>query len=266
MYMNIFEKFFFENGIEYFGSVEYDSSLVINSRLLERTYQYECNTIIAFLVPYYVGKEKSNISEYAIARDYHIYFSQIYADLRSGFSEQYPAHHIGCYADASPFNERKYAKRAGLGVIGRNGLIINPKYGSYVFIGTIVTDMTLELIPHYADGARTCTECGACLAACPSDGDCLSYLTQKKGELSDNTKRLIKQNACVWGCDICQNVCPANREIPVTNIEFFRINRTPYLTSEILSAMSDDEFSKRAYAWKGRDTIMRNVKVFENNE
>lgn len=267
MYMDIFEVFFSEHGIEYFGSADYDDALIINRHLLERTYQYRPNTVIAFLVPYYVGNERANISEYAIAQDYHLYFSQIYDDLLSRFKERYPEYHIRCYADASPFNEREYAKRAGLGTIGQNGLIINPKYGSYVFIGTVITDMIFELSPEIPDDVeRICTGCGACLISCPSEGECLSYLTQKKGELDENTKRLIRQNGCAWGCDICQQVCPANRDIPVTGIDFFKTDRTPYLTSEMLSAMTDEEFSRRAYAWKGKNTILRNIKVLENNE
>lgn len=262
--MDFFIDFFRKHKIKYFGAVKYDDTLVINPRLLCRTYEHEKRTVVVFAVPYYVGGEKRNISEYAVARDYHIYFSELFESMRASFSLAYPENHIGCYADSSPFNEREYAERAGIGKRGLNHLIINPEYGSYVFIGTVVCDIDFRIECKTPDNPRVCTNCGACTSACPSPETCLSAITQRKGSLTDEEKNVMKKVGTAWGCDVCQQVCPANSGIPKTDIDFFRQNRIPYLTKDILVNISEDEFSQRAFAWKGRECITRNVEILEN--
>lgn len=100
---------------------------------------------------------------------------------------------------------------------------------------------------------------------------CLSSLTQKKGELTEIEQEMIKKYASAWGCDICQEVCPyTERALKggsiYTNIEFFKESRTPYLTSEAIENMSDEEFLSRAYSWRGRQTILRNLKILKGED
>ena len=98
--------------------------------------------------------------------------------------------------------------------------------------------------------------------------DCLSAISQKKGKLTEEERNLLIKYDTVWGCDICQEVCPhTKRAISeksiYTPIDFFYQNRIELLTKEKIMSMSDDEFSSRAFSWRGRETIMRNIELFE---
>ena len=181
----------------------------------------------------------------------------------------YPTSRFECFADNSPIDERHAAALCGLGMLGDNGLLITEKYSSYVFLGEIITDYPIE---SEAQEIKHCLKCGKCQLACPmgSIGECLSSLTQKKGELSDTDSSAIRKYSCAWGCDICQEVCPytirAKRTGSIyTNVDFFKEELIPVLTSEMLQSMSDEDFSQRAYSWRGRNTILRNLRIIENN-
>ena len=85
-------------------------------------------------------------------------------------------------------------------------------------------------------------------------------MTQRKGDLTEYEIALMKKVNTVWGCDECQRYCPYNKEPRLTPIPFFYLDRIPKLTSEIVDAMSKDKFAKRAFAWRGRKTVERNLK------
>ena len=93
--------------------------------------------------------------------------------------------------------------------------------------------------------------------------ECLSAVTQKKGELTEEERDYIIEYGSAWGCDICADVCPYSWKAAKTPVKFFYENRTPYLTQDALEKMSDEEFADRAYAWRGRAVIERNLKLFE---
>jgi ferredoxin len=142
------------------------------------------------------------------------------------------------------------------------------KYGTYIFIGDMVTDIDPNLLGAIEPmSIRRCEGCGACKRACPTgilrgEGcDCLSAITQRKGELCDEEKALMRKYNTLWGCDECQTSCPHNFNPPVTPIEFFHKDRIPSLTFEILDSMSDEEFNKRAFAWRKRATVERNLEI-----
>ena len=261
--------FFDKEGIEYFSILRYCDCKQINSGLMAR-YELSPKSVIIYLLPYYTEQGK-NLSSYAIGTDYHIVIKRINEALINILSAEYPESKFLSFGDHSPIDERHAALSTGLGMLGDNGLLINEKYGSYVFIGEVVSDMEIPLTEaSEIVGIAHCPSCGACRSACPTGGlrgegeDCLSAITQKKGELSENEVALMLKEGYVWGCDVCQLVCPFNEKPEKTPIAEFYYDTTPYLTREILDGMDKVAFSKRAYAWRGRKTIERNLDFFEN--
>ncbi len=255
-----------EMNIEYFTVLPYSALRESAPRIIERA-NITPKTVILYLLPYY-GGETVNLSRYAASRDYHLIIKEVNSRLSALICEHFPEASCRGYGDHSPIDERSAALVGGLGILGDNGLLINKKYGSYVFIGELICDLEPELLS--ADTPREvgfCIHCGACKRACPTkilsgEGDsCLSMITQKKGELSEEEAELMRRYNTLWGCDECQRVCPYNKEVTATPIKFFLEDRVLELNSDRLSRMSDEEFSERAFAWRGRKTLERNLKI-----
>ncbi|MGB7584641.1 MAG: tRNA epoxyqueuosine(34) reductase QueG [Terriglobales bacterium] len=133
-----------------------------------------------------------------------------------------------CYVDTGPLVERVYAKYAGVGWIGKNTCILNQEMGSWLFLGVIIT--SLELTPDFPAPDR-CGSCTRCIDACPTDAliapyqldsnRCISYLTiEKRGDIPEEFREGMGRH--VFGCDICQDVCPWNRKAPATQAEEFQ--------------------------------------------
>lgn len=256
------------------------SSLSLGECEISRPYLLERNGIspdsgsaVLFAVPYLTRESvgERNISAYAVSRDYHIFFKELFSSLLPCLSEKYPEHRFVGFSDHSPINEIDAAVLCGLGVKGKNHLLITEKYSSYVFLGEIITDMK---IPSHAGKFTECIGCGKCIRSCPAGGDisaCLSSLTQKKGELCEEEKKKIKAHGCAWGCDVCQEVCPytaaaLNSGSIFTEIEFFTLSAIPKISSETVENMTDTEFSERAYSWRKRETILRNLRLLEEDK
>ncbi len=227
----------------------------------------ETGSAIVCLFPYFNNFEKGNISRYAAIPDYHMVCKQYLEKIAALFDCK---SHI--YADVSPYNEVELAQRAGLGIIGRNGLLINEKYGSFVFIGLVVLE-GMNIKPSTPLTGK-CIECDKCISSCPGKAisekginteKCLSHITQKKGELSAFETELILNNDTVWGCDICSDVCPHNKNVPETPIAQFRENIMASISEEDLENLSEREFKKkffdRAFTWRGKKTLLRNLKI-----
>lgn len=254
---------FSESGIEYWAALPLDELKIKKKYLIDRL-DFVPTCAIIFLVPYYVG-DAENLSEYAAARDYHNFISLVGGRVCDTLKEKLGANGA-FFGDHSPIDERDAAARSALGIIGDNGLLINEKYGTYVFTGEVLTDLSPESIPcSEAVLTEFCEHCGECMRACPISeiGECLSALTQKKGELTDKERQYIKKYGSAWGCDMCQSACPHNRHPKCTPIEYFREKRISRITSELVKDMSDAEFSERAFAWRGKDVILRNLEIFE---
>ena len=131
-----------------------------------------------------------------------------------------------------------------------------------------MTDIDPQLLGASAPlPVKYCESCGACKYVCPTGilrgegNDCLSAITQRKGELTDEEKQLMRECNTLWGCDLCQTSCPYNYGISLTPVDFFYRERIPCLTAEILDSMSDEEFSRRAFAWRKRKTVERNIEI-----
>ncbi|MBQ8720176.1 MAG: epoxyqueuosine reductase [Clostridia bacterium] len=261
-------RFFDSENIEYWGVLDYAMAKEINPHIANRA-GFVPKSIIMYLIPYFVS-EGENLSAYATSRDYHLIISELNERLSRVVSDMFPNSQIRGYGDHSPIDERGAALSLGLGILGENGLLINEKYGSYIFIADLVTSVEpSELSAIEPKEVLHCIGCKKCLAACPTgilsgDGcDCLSSITQRKGELLDFEVELMRKFNTVWGCDECQRCCPYNENPIATPISFFHRDRVKRLTPRALSAMSDEEFSTRAFAWRKRATVERNLSYFE---
>jgi len=259
-------KFFLKKGIDLFSPISIRDCKVVKPYLLER-HGISDGTAVMIAVPYF-GKdcldENRNVSCYAVSKDYHGFFRDLFDELLPLLQEKFPQYRFAGFADHSPIAEVDAASRAGLGMIGKNHLLITEKYSSFVFLSCLVTDAIFRC---NTSDVRYCENCGKCISACPTgtsiDG-CLSALTQKKGDLSEKEQKTVLQHGSVWGCDICQLSCPHTQKAIqngtiYSQVSYFNEDTIPHLTLSILDQMSDEEFSNRAYAWRGKETVRRNL-------
>lgn len=232
--------------------------------------EFEGKSIVVCLFPYYVKFPKGNISRYAALQDYH----KISRKYLQKLADNAKLTDYEIFADISPYDEKQLAVNAGLGVKGKNHLLINEKYGSYVFIGLIVLN-SLKLESDKPSG-KECIGCGKCIKKCPGGAltnscfkteNCLSEITQKKGELNEKEKELIIKTGMVWGCDACSEVCPMNTDIAETPLPEFKENIISSLYLKDFENLSNKEFlnkySDRAFCWRGKKVILRNCGVLE---
>jgi epoxyqueuosine reductase len=237
------------------------------------------------------------ISRYAWGTDYHesigAKLEALVAAMRAQFPEPFEAK---WYVDTGPIHERIAAQRAGLGTVGKHTLLIHPELGSWIFLCVILT--TLELTPsldlatslddsasaHSGSSAQmpatdVCGQCTLCIDACPTGAIvepyvldarlCISYLTiELRGAIPENLRTQMGRQ--VFGCDICQDVCPWNREAPTTKEEVFA-SRENLLAPDLewIASLTEEEFRevfraspiKRA-KWRG---LIRNACVALGN-
>lgn len=248
---------------------------IINKRYLLDKANINDGFAVIFAIPYYTHacEVKRNISSYAVGRDYHLFVNEFEKRLLPKLTAAFPNTNFAIFADHSPIDERDTAVKAGLGILGKNQLLITPKYSSYVFLSEIIVGAKLpEGYSTDISELKYCEECGLCQKNCPwingECNECLSAITQKKGNLDDSEKALIKKYG-LWGCDICAEVCPHTKKAIsegtiYSPIKFFSENALPFLTYNALNNMSDYEFLQRAYSWRGKKTILRNAEIAED--
>jgi epoxyqueuosine reductase len=174
------------------------------------------------------------ISRYAWMRDYHDVLLPRLRKLETDFirsceSNSFATPRTWCYVDTGPIIERIFAKHAGIGWIAKNTCILNEKLGSWLFLGVMLT--SIELPPDIPPPDR-CGSCTRCLDACPTNAfpapyqldatKCISYLTiEKRGTIAEELRSGMGRQ--VFGCDICQDVCPWNRHAPIARIPEFEV-------------------------------------------
>lgn len=235
--------------------------------------------ILEHYVPWTYKKREGfygNISPAACGEDYHrIVHGKLNRFLEALMSED-PEGTYRAYVDNSPFSEKHVAIRAGLGRLMRNGLFYSRKFGSRCYIGLILTDRSPEFfaIPPRRDSEdlwfERCRTCRACEQFCPGQAitpegmnsyRCISYLTQKKEGLTPEEERSMGLQ--IYGCDMCQKVCPLNPPIPLgyeTGME---------VDLEELLGMSNSQFrrvyQRTAAAWRGKKQLQKNAEIVRKN-
>lgn len=225
-----------------------------------RAWMPEVRSVISVALNYYTGverakgKEYGKISRYGWGRDYHKVMDKKLKALSKWLESQEEGVRAKYYADTGPVGDKVWAQRAGLGWIAKNGNLITREYGSWVFLGEILTN--LELIPDLPHASH-CGTCTRCLEACPTGAitqpfvvdanRCIAYHTIENR--AEELPMEIADNLDGWvaGCDICQDVCPWNQRFAQeTDVEDFRPyswNINPKL--EDLGSISELEWEKR---------------------
>ncbi|MFW6271368.1 MAG: tRNA epoxyqueuosine(34) reductase QueG [Bacillota bacterium] len=212
--------------------------------------------------------EDMYIADYARGKDYHLIFQERMELLEKYIKKQVPDVKMIAYADTGPLLDREIAWKAGLGWFGKNNNIINSRYGSYLLLGEILTDLQLE---YDSPIKEQCGICEKCLLSCPGEAlvesrkldpdKCISYLTQKKGILSETEREKIGKN--LWGCDICQKVCPYNQKI----LKDLNPELKPVLKGNINKVLNftknnfPESWKNSALSWRGLRILKRNTLI-----
>jgi len=167
------------------------------------------------------------ISKYAYGKDYHKVIRKRLKKLLAYIQNEIQPANGRVFVDSAPVLDRAWAEKAGLGWIGKNANLISTKFGSFVFIGSVFIDLELAYDSPTSDMCGGCTKC---IAACPTQAiirpkvidskRCISYFTiEYKGQLPESLRERFHNR--IFGCDICQDVCPWNRKAPLNHIDEF---------------------------------------------
>ena len=238
-------------------------------------------SVISLLYNYFPGQEQKKdsykISKYAYGEDYHYVVKDKLKLLVNSMREKIGNFHARIFTDSAPVMERSWAQRSGLGWKGKHSLLINKEKGSFFFLAEVITDLDLDYdSPFKTDHCGTCTKC---VDACPTqailpnntlDGSkCISYFTI---ELKDSIPTSFKGMLDDWmfGCDICQDVCPWNRFSTPHRESRFEPNHEILANSkadweEITQEIFGDIFSKSPVKRTKFKGLMRNIDFLKND-
>ncbi|MBE6678576.1 MAG: epoxyqueuosine reductase [Ruminococcaceae bacterium] len=262
--MELIKKLLNDCGITEYGVIDFDKLTVINERLLPDT---PVKSALLVLLPYRTGNIKANdsynIGLFGRIKDYHMVFAGIADKLTPEFKNNFGGE-VSFYADHSPVHEKEAAAKCGLGFIGHNSLLINPKYGSFVFIGCFLFSKRLE--ERLLECNYNCGKCAKCIELCPTGAidknginvdRCLSGVSQKKKKTEEELK-ILQQTKTVWGCDICQNACPYNRNALFSQIAEFDSIALKHISAEIIEEMEDAQYKQYAFSYRPKKVITEN--------
>ncbi|WP_209453134.1 tRNA epoxyqueuosine(34) reductase QueG [Thermoanaerobacterium butyriciformans] len=261
----------YENGLSC-NIEENDIEKRINPYILLEDVKSIISVAVSYNVVYEADLPKSaygTISRTAWGIDYHKVLIDLLEKLRDFILSKCNDAKAVLLVDNNPLLERAIAYNAGIGFFGKNNMIINEEFGSYLFLGEMLINVPFE--PDSKIESK-CGSCTRCLKACPGKAlieeykidanKCLSYATIKKGYLSDST--LKRLGTRIYGCDTCQDVCPFNEKAKkVTRREFTPQNLKPkHDLREILSLDKkkfQELFGTTSASWRGKNTIVRNA-------
>lgn len=235
----------------------------------------EAGAIICSIWPYGSAVGPAYIARYARHADYHGYIAE---RMKRAWKEAFDgADDTLFFVDSKPIAEKAFAAKSGLGWIGKNTLLINDRYGSFFFVGLIMTSLALDSFTPTEGCIRGCADCTRCMDKCPTGAitspgvldcrRCISYLTlEHKGEIPPEMRPLIGTH--IFGCDVCQEVCPYNlrrseakSSIPAKDIRIPSLDQLADISEEEFRGMFDGTPVVRL----GRDLLIRNVTIALEN-
>lgn len=233
-------------------------------------------SVISVLTNYYPTQKQSDpaapiISKYAFGKDYHLVVKEKLNNLLTFIRTEISPCRGRAFVDSAPVLERPWAKAAGLGWIGKNSLLISKEYGSYVFIGELIIDFELSF--DIAFKGDYCGNCTRCIDACPTGAivsphvidarKCISYHTiENKEEIPESIKSQLHNK--LFGCDICQDVCPWNKKIkPNQSFDFMPVEGFLEMQKKDWMELSCDTYTKifrhTVFERAGYEHIRRNI-------
>ncbi len=236
-------------------------------------------SMVVVLKNYYTQAEindsRFSIAKYAFCKDYHSLIKLRLNKVLNELQQHHPGINGRAFVDTAPIFERSNAVKAGLGFIGKNRCLINPEIGSFSFIGIIVVDVELSYNNKIINDS--CGNCNLCIDSCPTgalnDGyfdarKCISYHTIENKEQSPEKIRKKITNQ-LFGCDICQNVCPFNANLnEQKDPEFAPLKIIKELKLEQLINMTDREFNthykETVLLRAGRNKLIENFETLTN--
>lgn len=251
------------------GTMEY-----LHRRFDERTdpatYMPGAKAVVCVAVNYHVPLEPApasqtngRIARYALGDDYHEHIKTKLHALADSIRQVSPGAQTRCSVDTAPIMEKELAARAGIGWQGKNTCIINENVGSWLLLGEVITDIDL---PHDDPAIDRCGTCRKCIDACPTQAitaeyqldarKCISYLTIEHREAIDET---LKPQIGDWlfGCDICQDVCPWNSKAPIATLAELQ----PRFPTGALDARDIERWSDDDYREAFRHSAIKRVKL-----
>ncbi len=256
------------------GKMEYMSNH-FDKRLDTRILVPDSKSVISLLYNYYPEKKQVadtfKISKYAYGQDYHYVIKEKMNQLLNQIRTEFGEVEGRVFVDSAPVMDKAWAKKAGLGWIGKNSNLIHPKKGSFFFIAELILDIELEADGPIKDFCGTCTRC---IDACPTeaivepyvvDGSkCISYLTIELKDEILPSEFSGKMNDWVFGCDVCQDVCPWNRfSTPHTEPLLLPHDALLSLNKNEWNELSDEYFQelfkKSAVKRTKKSGLMRNI-------
>ena len=202
----------------------------------------------------YNKEQFGKISRYAWGKDYHIVIKKKLKALSNKLIELNPRAVNRYFVDTGPIPEKYWAEKAGIGWQGKNSLIINKKYGSFIFLGTLLTN--IEFSPD-KPAENHCGDCELCINSCPTGaivrdklidaGKCISYNTVEKQAGRRMPEDISKKiNGWAYGCDDCQNICPWNEKaLKVQNDDFYPKDNETILEFRKILNINEEEFQAR---------------------
>ncbi len=252
-----------------------------DKRLDPRLLVEGARSVITVLLNYYPEQELNlrhhKISRYAYGKDYHYVLKDKLKSLMNYIQTEIGEVSGRMFTDSAPVMDKVWAKKSGAGWIGKHTNLIHPRAGSYFFIGEIICDLDLAYDGPIKDYCGTCTKC---LDACPTDAlfapyqidgsKCVSYLTiELKDKIPDEFKG--KMGNWVFGCDICQEVCPWNRfSTPTNEIAFKPTEELKNIgddeLKEITKEIFNDLFKGSAVKRAGFDGLKRSIRYIDHTD